>query len=125
MSSETPGFTDRLALRLGGFVTRQPWLAIIATLLLAIGASSGVRFLAFSNNYRVFFSPENPELVAFDDFQNTYTKNDNILFVIQPSEGEIVEPELVDALEWLTAEAWKIPYAIRVDSVTNFQHSWA
>ena len=125
MSSDTPRFTDRLAQRLGRFVTRRPWVAIVATLLLAIGASSGARFLAFSNNYRVFFSPENPELVAFDDFQNTYTKNDNILFVIQPAEGAVFEPELVDALEWLTAEAWKIPYAIRVDSVTNFQHSWA
>ena len=125
MSSDTLGFTDRVALRLGRFVTRRPWVVIVATLLLAIGASSGVRFLAFSNNYRVFFSPENPELVAFDDFQDTYTKNDNILFVIQPSEGAIFEPELVDALEWLTAEAWKIPYAIRVDSVTNFQYSWA
>ena len=45
--------------------------------------------------------------------------------MIQPGEGPIFEPELVDALEWLTAEAWKIPYAIRVDSVTNFQYSWA
>ena len=125
MSADTPGFTDRLALGLGRFVTGRPWVAIVATLLLAIGAGSGVRFLAFSNNYRVFFSPENPELVAFDHFQNTYTKNDNILFIIQPSEGEIFEPELVDALEWLTAEAWKIPFAIRVDSVTNFQYSWA
>ena len=125
MSPDTLGFTDRLTLRLGGFVTRRPWVVIVATLLLAIGASSGARFLAFSNNYRVFFSPENPELVAFDDFQNTYTKNDNILFVIQPGEGEVFQPELADALEWLTAEAWKIPYAIRVDSVTNFQHSWA
>ena len=125
MSSDTPGFTDRVALGLGRFVTRRPWVAIVATLLLAIGAGSGIRFLAFSNNYRVFFSPENPELVAFDDFQNTYTKNDNILFVIQPGEGEIFEPELVDALEWLTTEAWKIPFAIRVDSVTNFQYSWA
>ena len=28
-------------------------------------------------------------------------------------------------MEKLTADAWQIPYAIRVDSVTNFQHSWA
>ena len=55
MSSDTLGFTDRVALRLGRFVTRRPWVVIAATLLLAIGASSGTRFLAFSNNYRVFF----------------------------------------------------------------------
>ena len=31
----------------------------------------------------------------------------------------------LDAVEKLTAEAWKIPYAIRVDSVTNFQYTKA
>jgi predicted RND superfamily exporter protein len=29
------------------------------------------------------------------------------------------------AVERLTAEAWKIPFAIRVDSVSNFQHTYA
>ncbi|MFQ5972403.1 MAG: outer membrane lipoprotein-sorting protein [Alphaproteobacteria bacterium] len=125
MSPDNPGFTERLALRLADFVMRRAWLVIVATLLLVIVAGSGARFLEFSNNYRVFFSPENPELVAFERFQDTYTKNDNILFVIQPGDGQVFEPELAAALEWLTAEAWKIPYAIRVDSITNFQHSWA
>ena len=63
--------------------------------------------------------------MAFDEFQDTYTKNDNILFVLQPGDGDVFTPEIADTVEWLTAEAWKIPYAIRVDSVTNFQHSWA
>ena len=33
--------------------------------------------------------------------------------------------DTLDAVEKLTAEAWKIPYAIRVDSVTNFQYTKA
>ena len=125
MPSDTVSVSDRLAWRLSRFVTTRPWVVIAAALILSLAASSGARFLAFSNNYRVFFSPDNPELVAFEECQNTYTKNDNLLFVLQPAEGEIFEPEMLDALEWLTAEAWQIPYAIRVDSVTNFQHSWA
>jgi predicted RND superfamily exporter protein len=106
-------------------VTRRPWLVLALVLLVVAAAASGARFLEFSNNYRVFFSPDNPELVAFEEFQATYTKNDNILFVLQPADGRVFSPQVAEAVEWLTAEAWKIPYAIRVDSVTNFQHSWA
>ena len=54
----------------------------------------------------MFFSEDNPELVAFDAFQDTYTKNDNILFVIQLGDGEVFAPEIAATLEWLTAEAW-------------------
>ncbi len=117
--------TDRLAARLADFVVRWRWIVIALTLIVAGTAASGARFLEFSNNYRVFFSPENPCLVAFEDFQKTYTKNDNILFVVQPQEGRIFTPRMTEAIERLTHEAWKIPYVIRVDSITNFQHSSA
>ena len=98
---------------------------IVGVLVLAGLAASGGQYLAFSTDYRVFFSNENPELVAFEDFQKTYTKNDNILFVIQPKERKVFTPQMAEAIEWLTAESWKIPYAIRVDSISNFQHTWA
>jgi len=116
---------DAFALSLVDRVIRRPWLTIALTLLMVIGAASGVRHLEFSNNYRVFFSPKNPDLVAFEDFQATYTKNDNIVFVVHPENGEVFSPEIIEAVERLTAEAWQIPYAIRVDSITNFQHTWS
>ncbi len=117
--------TDRFAIRLADFVVRYRWLVILATMALVAAAASGARHLEFSNNYRVFFSEKNPELVAFDSFQETYTKNDNILFVIQPADGKVFGPRVAEAIERLTEEAWKIPFAIRVDSISNFQHSWA
>ena len=59
--------------------------------------------------------------------QATYTKNDNILFVIEPeNEGETAfTNNTLAAVEALTEQAWKIPYAIRVDSVSNFQYTKA
>ena len=116
---------DQFAVRLFDVVTRRPWLVIFATILVTLLAGSGARHLAFSNNYRVFFSPQNPELVAFEDFQATYTKNDNIIFVLQPKDGEVFNPQFIAAVEKLTEDAWQIPFAIRVDSPTNFQHTWA
>ncbi|MCH7805943.1 MAG: MMPL family transporter [Proteobacteria bacterium] len=112
-------------LQFADFLIRFRWLVVVATIMVVFGAASGMRHLEFSNNYRMFFSDENPELTAFEDFQDIYTKNDNIVFVIQPASGKVFSPEVTDAIERLTEKAWTIPYALRVDSITNFQHSWA
>ncbi|MFV1951745.1 MAG: RND family transporter [Nitrospinota bacterium] len=109
----------------GRWVIRWRWPIVIATLLVTALIGSGVRFLTFSTNYRVFFSEENPQLESFESLQNIYTKNDNILFVLAPKDGEVFTEPTLEAVKKLTAEAWKIPYAIRVDAVTNFQHTYA
>lgn len=107
------------------WIIRFRWWVILASLLMVGVSASGARFLEFSNDYRVFFSKENPELAAFESLQNTYTKNDNVLFVIAPRDGKVFARETLASIEWLTKEAWQIPYSSRVDSITNFQHTAA
>lgn len=116
---------DKMASRLAQQLIRFRWWVIAATVILVGIAAAGGRFLEFSNNYRVFFGEENPELLAFEKFQATYTKNDNILIVIQPADKRVFKARVTEAIEAVTREAWNIPYAIRVDSISNFQHSWA
>lgn len=125
MSPKPPSNIDKFAIALTRAMIRVPILVVIVAVLFALGMGSGGRLLEFASNYRVFFSKENPELMAFEEFQNVYTKNDNILFVLQPKDGKVFSPETAGAMERLTEEAWQIPYAIRVDSLTNFQHTWA
>ncbi len=107
-----------------GLVRWRWWLFSLALLALGLSAAGG-RYIGFSNDYRVFFSKENPQLLAFEELQNTYTKSDNVLFVLEPSDGRVFTPQTLAAVEWLTRQAWQIPYSIRVDSVTNFQHTRA
>ena len=116
---------DAFAVRLAEFIIRNPSKVMLAMLLATVIAASGMQNLGFSNNYRVFFGPGNPELQAFESFQDTYTKNDNILFVLRPKTGDAFSPETLAAIERLTNDAWQIPFALRVDSITNFQYSWA
>jgi predicted RND superfamily exporter protein len=116
---------DRFAAALTGKVIRYRWLVIAAAVALAASVGSGAGRLEFSTNYRVFFSAANPELQAFENLQNTYTKNDNFLFVIEPRNGGAFDADVLAAVEQLTDAAWQIPYAIRVDSVSNFQHTYA
>lgn len=116
---------DRFAASLTRGVIANRWLVIVGAVLLAGAIGAGASKLEFSTNYRVFFSDANPELQAFEDLQNTYTKNDNFFFVIEPQNGDVFDRETMTAVEELTEAAWQIPYTIRVDSISNFQHTYA
>ncbi|MFY9270944.1 MAG: hypothetical protein WAO55_14470 [Candidatus Manganitrophaceae bacterium] len=48
-----------------------------------IGTSGG-RFIEFNDDYRVFFGKDNLDLLVFEVMQDTYSKRDNVLFVIAP-----------------------------------------
>lgn len=116
---------DTVAVNLAKQTIRWRWWVIAASIIAVAAAGFGGQFLTISSNYRAFFSDANPELMAFENFQSTYTKNDNFLFVIQPPSGDTFAPEVADAVETLTELAWSIPFTIRVDSISNFQHTWA
>ena len=108
-----------------GFVLNHPWRIISLSLLLAGTAGWGMARLELKNDYRVFFSKDNPQRLDYESFQKIYTKEDNILMVLTHPDREVFSPTFAEAIQWLTAEAWKLPFATRVDSVTNFQHSEA
>ena len=116
---------DRFAAALTRRVIRHRGLVLVGAVLVAVMIGSGASNLEFSTNYRVFFSEANPELQAFEELQNTYTKNDNFFFVVEHKEGAAFDRETLVAIEELTEAAWQIPYTIRVDSVSNFQHTYA
>ncbi|MES9907986.1 MAG: MMPL family transporter [Candidatus Thiodiazotropha sp.] len=107
------------------FVLNNRLLVIFLAVAISLLMGSGIQHLAFSNDYRMFFSEENPQLKAFEQLQNTYTKNDNVLFVIAPRDGKVFTRETLSAVAELTKESWQIPYSLRVDSITNFQHTHA
>jgi predicted RND superfamily exporter protein len=107
------------------FVLNNKLLVIFLAIAISLLMGSGVRHLEFNNDYRMFFSEENPQLKAFEQLQNTYTKNDNVLFVVAPKDGKVFSHETLSAINELTKKAWQIPYSLRVDSITNFQHTHA
>ncbi|QUM85115.1 RND family transporter [Moritella sp. 28] len=111
--------------RYAEWVVKWRWLLIITSVLFVILLSSGARLLAFNNDYRVFFTSDNPQLIEYEKLQRTYTQIDNILFAVVPDDGDVFSTNALSALEELTAETWLLPYTLRVDSPTNFQHTSA
>ena len=101
------------------------WLAILVTILTIGIVSSGGRFLSFSNDYEVFFGDSNPQLAAFKNLQDVYTKNDNVLIMLTPEDGEVFSRDTLQAITELTEAAWQTPYSTRVDSISNYQYTYA
>lgn len=117
--------TSDWASRYADWLIRNRWLVLITSVLITLFIASGARLLAFNNDYRVFFSEDNPQLQEFEQLQRTYTKIDNVLFAIETKDDNAFSNNALAAVEELTEKSWLLPFALRVDSISNFQHTYA
>ena len=107
----------------GWWLVRNRWSVVAGAIVMFLIAASGARFLAMNPDARVFFSEDNPHLLALEQLENTYTKVENLLFVLVPKDGEVFTPNTLEGIEWLTEESWQTPYSTRVDSISNYQNT--
>ncbi len=107
------------------FVTQHPWWTVLLTIIAVAAMTTGVTKLGMKTDYRVYFGKDNPQLLAFDQMQDTFNKSDSVMFVVHPKDDNVFKPQTLQAIQELTEKAWKIPYSSRVDSITNFQHTQA
>ncbi len=107
------------------WMLRWRWPILLGSVIISMLFGYGAQGLYFNTEYRAFFSDDNPHLASFEALQNIYTKNDNILFVVAPKNKKVFDAAALKAIDELQQESWKMPYALRVDAVTNYQHSYA
>jgi uncharacterized protein len=124
-TADAPSPLDEKVISFTRKIIRYRWAVVLSALILTMGIGSGATGLYLDTDFRAFFSPENPQVKAFDELQNVYTKNDNILFVVAPRDGSAISKTSMEGIEDLVEKAWTVPYAIRVDALTNFQHTFA
>lgn len=106
------------------FVYRYRWIVLTVVIAVMVTAISGMRLIVFDNNYRSFFNKDNPYLLELDKIEKTYAKEDSVLMIIAPKNGDLFTRENLAAIEELTTAAWEIPFSNRVESLTNFQHTF-
>jgi len=100
------------------------WVTVFSLSLIALLAM-GAKRLSFSIDYEYFFDKGNPELNAYEGLKSQYTDTDNLVFVVEPKTGNVFNRDVLTVVEKITELAWQLPYANRVDSITNFQHTYA
>ena len=126
---------DAIVVRYGQWVVKHPvvtlLLAILSTVALCYPMAATVAgwpgpTIGMSKDYRVYFGPGNPQLVAFDEVQDRYTKNDNSLIILEPTTTDnAFNRETLALAEEITEASWGLVYSLRVDSITNYQHTEA
>ncbi len=115
----TSVFLDRYT----AFILRRRWPALASAVAAMLVLTAGVQFIAMSNNWRDMLDADNPQLVAFDALEDTYTATNAAVVAIAPNGGSIFTREALGAIEELTEAAWRVPSSTRVDSLTNYNHT--
>ncbi len=98
---------------------------IVLSVVVVAVVGYGVKSLGFTPDYRVYFRADSPHLMAFNQNEATYTKSDNVFILAVPEKGDVFQPEFLGLIEDLTEDAWQIPHSRRVDSIQNFQNTYA
>ncbi len=120
------GQGDGVSAYIADFIVRTRWLwVVIALVTVAASAARLENVVPIDPDARVFFAPENPDRQRLDEFEAMFSKDDNLVILVEPSDGEVFTPETLAYIGELTEEAWLLPFVRRVNSLTNFQHTYA
>ncbi|MCK5896472.1 MAG: RND family transporter, partial [Cocleimonas sp.] len=95
------------------------------SLLMFVSLAPGISRLTLDQDYRVFFTDDYPPLKALNTLHDTYNKNDNVLIAVSAKKDPHFSKEVLSVVLDVTKKAWKIPYSVRVESLTNFQYTEA
>lgn len=107
------------------FVLKRPIITILLALTLSILIGLGAKNFVFQTDYRIFFSEENPDLTEFENIEKQYGQIDNVVFILHTPKASIYDARSLKIIQELTKEAWTLPATKRVDSLSNYQHSFA
>ena len=104
---------------------QRPWLVIVTALITISILSIGGKNLYFRGDYKTLFKEDNPQRVAFEEMQDFFNKSETVDILVVPEAGTIYNKKTLQLIKQLTEEGWQTPYSIRVNSITNFQHTYA
>ncbi len=112
-----------MLLRYTNWIIKHHKFVVIFSLLLVILAAVGLKNLTTTSDFRIYFSKDNPQLITFEKLEATYGKQDSLLFFIQPKNKNVFTKQSLTLIAELTDKSWLLPYSVRVNSLTNYQHT--
>ena len=103
----------------------HPRVPAMAALVLCVATGLGLTRLGIETDDSIFFADDNPNYIAERALQDDFGRTDNVMFVIAPRTGSVFDRSAVSLLQAITDAGWEVPYARRVDSLSNYQHTEA
>ena len=105
-------------------IVTHRWLTILLSLLVMLALAAGAtRLTVVDVDVRNHFGKSDSHIVALEQLEDTYALSDVALVAVAPHKGTIFTQETLVAIEKLTEQLWRTPYATRVDSISNYTHT--
>jgi uncharacterized protein len=106
----------------GTWVVKHRWGILCTSLPLICLAALGIPRIQISSDTRVFFAENDPDYLALQALERTYSKEQSVFFILAPEDQDIFTRDTLAAVVELTEAAWRIPYSLRVNSLANFPY---
>lgn len=115
-----PGFVTTVCQAIGKY--RK---SCIVLMLLFVGAlAPGLRHFQEKYDVRIWFRETDPLIKTLNSFERQFGNDESIVVALHSDKG-IFNPTVATALRNITEEMWKVPEVIRVESLTNYNFSFA
>jgi len=105
------------------WIINHPKLILTGTIIIVLSFAVGLKNLSISNDFRVYLSKDNPQLLEFESFESNYVKSDSATFVITAKNGDLFTKNGLKLIQELTEKSWLVKGSYRVSSLTNYQYS--
>ena len=101
------------------------WLLFVLSIMLIAGSMTGLASFKFDASVRSYFAEDYPHFQTFSDFENSYGTEHVAVVMLSPAEGRDDDTVFLQLLAQYTDKAWSLPFVGRVDSIANYQHTYA
>ncbi len=110
---------------LSSVLLRYRVINFIFSVLLLVFALAGFQYFKFDGSARAFFDKDYQPYLDLELIEEKYGKESRIFIMLENTSGDVFSPELMDIQANMTEQARLLPYIVRVDSLSNFLHTYA
>lgn len=115
---------DGFVSRISNFIRDHSKLCVFISLLFIAGLAPGLRNFAEKYDVRIWFRTTDPLIKTLNSFERQFGNDESVVVVMYAEKG-IFHPKAATALREITEEMWKIPEVIRVESLSNYNYTYA
>tara|TARA_R110002072_G_scaffold534_8_gene4294 strand:+ start:45699 stop:48002 length:2304 start_codon:yes stop_codon:yes gene_type:complete len=115
-----PGIVSRFV----DFVIMKPKLSLLLSFIIIFAFLPGLGSFQEKYDVRIWFRDSDPLIQRLDEFEKKFG-NDESLIVALKNEDGIFNPKSLSLIYNLTEELWQIPQVLRVETLANYNYSYA
>ncbi|MBF0589823.1 MAG: MMPL family transporter [Magnetococcales bacterium] len=108
---------------LGMGIAQHPLITLLLVGIVSALLIAPLPRLTIDTSNEGFFSPDDPALVAYDDFRDRFGKDDELMVVFRPP--EVFDYTFLETLRTMQAEIGeKVPYIKKITSLVNARRTY-